>query len=680
MLQKRVLVTCIAFFLLIAGLFLLYHSNINKTVYLDISAEKPLVINFENSAEGVVITKNSEKKYTVKLPSAFLYQTKTIRIQNTENEKVQLKFYSRQKKDGDKTIKFSVDIKDIVVNGKSYNSKKQTIWFERPCSLDILTEKDETLSLSVRYKTKFMLRNAFLPTLIASIVLLICSISLFYICWYKTIEEKLYALSLFTDKKLLISGYECNLKKIITTALWLFLVGFCSFYILKNANWILGDDTQFYLPVMLKKYINSPIFASIGRFFPLAFQEFNLLFLFSLNDPFWFYCISCLEFFITVLFFTLFLKELSERYIQKSANFWSILFLFCLIVSPSVLYVFMDVIFPERNILCLLSIFMYFYWKGIQSENIIYTLLASLFAVLSCYYKEPVFGIFVVFCLSPFIFDYKNVLKQHKIFAGIISVNIILYCLLYYFLVYQFTVKGYNEARVNLTYIENIIFIFKNNFLLLLIVLFSCFRFLHIVFYKEKKYLISDSLLFSGTAYLFAFILLKLNAQYYFTPVYILALPALFLFILSLKSKTLALLCCICFLEYEYKNFYEHVYPDISKIQHVRLNDMKSVDFLCKKINSGYEIFYFQVKNIKPENTFNNVLMDYWRSVLEKFITGQLGYEYKIKVVDELFSLTDKQIMISLVHADRERTVNFNVLGDVSSYSTYFNMFTIYIK
>lgn len=85
-------------FLLIAGLFLLYHSNINKTVYLDISAEKPLVINFENSAEGVVITKNSEKKYTVKLPSAFLYQTKTIRIQNTENEKVQLKFYSRQKK------------------------------------------------------------------------------------------------------------------------------------------------------------------------------------------------------------------------------------------------------------------------------------------------------------------------------------------------------------------------------------------------------------------------------------------------------------------------------------------------------------------------------------------------------------------------------------------------------
>ena len=107
---------------------------------------------------------------------------------------------------------------------------------------------------------------------------------------------------------------------------------------------------------------------------------------------------------------------------------------------------------------------------------------------------------------------------------------------------------------------------------------------------------------------------------------------------------------------------------------------MKSVDFLCKKINSGYEIFYFQVKNIKPENTFNNVLMDYWRFVLEKFITGQLGYEYKIKVVDELFPLTDKQIMISLVHADRERTVNFNVLGDVSSYSTYFNMFTIYIK
>lgn len=184
MLQKKVLVTCIAFFLLIAGLFLLYLSNINKTVFVDISADRPFIIDTEKQAKGVAVTKNSEIQYTVSLPSSFLYQTKTIRIQNTENESVQLKFYSRQKKDGDKTIKFSVDVKKITVNENLYNAKKQTVWFERPYSIDIATEKDSVFSLTVQYKTRLLIRNTFLPTLIVSIVLLIVSAALTVKCFF----------------------------------------------------------------------------------------------------------------------------------------------------------------------------------------------------------------------------------------------------------------------------------------------------------------------------------------------------------------------------------------------------------------------------------------------------------------------------------------------------------------
>lgn len=173
MLQKRVLVPCIAFFLLIAGLLLLYYSNINKTVFIDISADSPFIIDAEKQAEGVSVIKKNEKNYTVSLPSTFFYETKTIQFQNTDNETVQLKFYTQQKKDGDKTVKFSANVKKITVNEKVCNTKKQTIWYEQPYLIDIKAENNKNIFLTVQYKTKFMLRNVFLPTFIASIVLLI---------------------------------------------------------------------------------------------------------------------------------------------------------------------------------------------------------------------------------------------------------------------------------------------------------------------------------------------------------------------------------------------------------------------------------------------------------------------------------------------------------------------------
>lgn len=687
MLQKRLLGTFIAFFLLIAGLLLLYYSNINKTIFVDISADSPFIIDAENQAKGVVVTKNSEINYTVSLPSSFLYQTKTVQIQNTDNGNVQLKFYSQQKKDGDKTIKFSIDVKKITVNEKVYNTKKQTVWFERPYSVDITTEKDGVFFLIVQYKTRLLIRNAFLPTFLMSIAFLLGSIVLFLVCWYRKIKEKLYSIVLFlvcwykkiNEKFYSILSYECKHEKYAAICLWYLLIAIFSFFIIYNANWILGDDHEFLSSITAKNCIVPIIYSSIGRFMPLLFQEFNILLFFSLYDPFWFYCISCFEFIITALFFTLFLKELSKEFAHRILHFLCVLFLFCLIISPSVLSVFIDVIFPERNVLCLLSIFMYFYWKGIKKERLSYILIASVMAVLSFYYKEPVFGAFVVFCVCPFLFDYKNVSKEHKIFSSIIGINVFIYVLLYYFLVYQFTIRGYNEGRVSLTYFENLTLILKDNFYFILILLFACFRFIRIVCFKEKKYLLTDSLLFSGIAYFCAFIFLKLNAQYYFMPVYILTLPAFFVYVISLKNMLAVLLCCILFFSWTGINV-KNLTSDIQGIQSSRMNDMKSVDLLCEKINNGYEIFYLQVQNSKPENAFDNTIMKYWCTVLEIFIKYRLGYAYKLTVVDELFPLTDKQILISPQLTTKEREVDFTVLGDVSNYLMYSNVLTVYEK
>lgn len=678
MFQKKLSVTFIALFLLVAGLFFLYQSNINKTVFLDITADSPILVHADKQEKGVLVNKNSDNSYTFCLPSAFLYQAKTIQLENLNNNNVQLKFYSQQKKDGDKVIKFSIDVEKIIGNNVFYNKDKQTAWFERPYLLDITAEKNKELSLAIQYKTKFQLRNTSLPIFVTSFFLLLGSIILLLACWYKEIEEQLFIIKDFFKK--IADNYTGNIIKYISICLGLVLVISSAFFILYDANWILGDDIQFTTPIMNDTMISMCVAPSIGRFFPLAFQEFNLLLLFSMVEPSGFYFLSCLEFIITALFFTLFLKDLSVTYKQTITYFWCVVFLFCLILSGSFLYVFMEVIFSERNLLCLIALFMCFYYKGIKNENLLYILIASFFAVLSFYYKEPVFGIFIVFCLCPFIFDYNNVSKQHKVFSAVIFINIIIYVLLYYFLVYQFIIKGYNEGVVNKTYIENFKYILEHNYFFILLLIFACFRFIRIVFFHEKKYLLTDSLLFASSAYLFAFVLLKLNMKYYFTPIYILALPAFFVFFISLKRNVAALLCFILIFGFGYKNYHSDLISSVQNIQSARKNDMNAVDLLCEKINNGYEVYYFQVKNIKPENAFDNVIMGYWRDIAEAFVSFRLGHEYKFKVVDTLFPLTDKQILISSALTTKEQSVDFAEMGFVSNFLMYSNMLTVYEK
>lgn len=469
------------------------------------------------------------------------------------------------------------------------------------------------------------------------------------------------------------------LKK-ISIFLWLSIVAVSCYFILNDANWILGDDKFFLRHISSGNLIDFIVIPTAGRFYPLTYQEFNILLLCSLNDPFWYYCVSCIYFIVTALFFTLSLKELSNIYIYSKEITCAlcVFFLCCLIVSKSVSYVFLDIIFAERNVLCHLSVFLYCYLRSIRKESLLFSLIASFFAVTSFYYKEPVFGIFVVFCLCPFVFDYKNVSKQHKVFSCIIFINVLVYCLLYYFFVYQFLVKGYNEGRVSESYSDNFLFLLKNNYFFILMLLFGCFRFIRIVFFLEKKYLIADSLLFSGIAYFFAFVILKLNSFYYFTPIYVLVLPAFYVFAISLRHNFLILFFIILLAGTSY--FKSDLKEVINDVHSARINDMEQVNYLCDKIDNGYEIFYFQVENIRPENIFNNVLMDYFRRTVVAFLSYNLGYEYQLKTVDELFPLGDKQILISSGLVTSEKNFDFSELGFVSSSSMYRKNLTVYEK
>lgn len=183
MFHNKIVITIFALILLISGLFLFYISNINKTLFVDVYAENPLIIQEDKLSKDIHVTKYNDTAYTFLLPAAFLYQEKTIYLKNTSNENIQLAFHSEQKKNGDKEIEFSLNVKDIQVNGQNFHKNKKTVWYERPYIDTISVNKDETVALSVTYKTKLMLRNINIQQFAAGIVLLLCSIVLLVKCY-----------------------------------------------------------------------------------------------------------------------------------------------------------------------------------------------------------------------------------------------------------------------------------------------------------------------------------------------------------------------------------------------------------------------------------------------------------------------------------------------------------------
>lgn len=191
MFRNKTFITIFLVFLLCCGLFLLYTSNINKNLFVDIYAENSFIADENRQAKDIHITKYNDNFYTFLLPANFLYQTKTISFQNTNNQNVQLVFYTEQKKDNNKEIEFSINIKSIKVNGQNYHNKKQTVWYERPYIDAISVNKDEVISLTVKYKTKLILRNMYMPQFVLSIVFLLFSLLSLLLLWRRWLCEQI---------------------------------------------------------------------------------------------------------------------------------------------------------------------------------------------------------------------------------------------------------------------------------------------------------------------------------------------------------------------------------------------------------------------------------------------------------------------------------------------------------
>lgn len=318
------------------------------------------------------------------------------------------------------------------------------------------------------------------------------------------------------------------------------------FFILHNANWVIGDDFEWLKTTALG--IAEPISYHVGngRFVPFNHFDSNLtLFLPYGNTAFVHYLLVAIVFCLASFSF---LKALKTH--VPNANGVLLLGAYSFFVYESV-NVYLSIIYPEKIIILGFALFMYLFQKLHDENSFVSLILLCTVVLYITYAKEPVFGVFVVFSLVNLLFRRRKINANEKRFCYFCLLNAFVYALLYYFIVFQHSDSFYNQGRVQLTYIQNIVESVKHQPFLIVILGFLVYR-IYIIL-KSREISVLDGFLFMSVAYCSAYFILKLNDGYYFTPSVILALPSICMTLSELLHKKIKYLVYVflCLLLYK---------------------------------------------------------------------------------------------------------------------------------
>lgn len=279
------------------------------------------------------------------------------------------------------------------------------------------------------------------------------------------------------------------------------------------------DHAQLTFYSLRGRFFRMPIWPSIGRFFPLGLQEYNFLSLLS-PSPFLYYSFSVFQL-LTVIGCLLYILRGSTLYLRL-ATITSIL------IIPSFVEPFFDLIIPDRNIIFLLSMFLVCLDRFIHLKTRYLFIIIILTVQLCLYYKEPVFLLFSGFSgVRLFIrwlnFPHKKVsdittfLKQNLVDVSLIFLSF--FFLFSYFIKVYLKVDTYYSGEESLSELSTFILYAKNDFLLCIFLMVVFCKVFQWAVRKKSCDLFWDPLAVGACLYALAYFKLALYKDYLMAPV-----------------------------------------------------------------------------------------------------------------------------------------------------------------
>jgi len=383
------------------------------------------------------------------------------------------------------------------------------------------------------------------------------------------------------------------------------------FFVIYNANWTWGDDYEFLISTAVGKIEWSLHIANMGRFYPFGHFDYNMLVLMpggtSATAHYILVAISMIVFVIAsyILYFIT-LKEANRGILYKPwLIFGCVVFLLYYFFR-----LFFFLVYPERIIVVLLTLFVLSYYKFNKDKKSSYAIIAVIIAIYLTYCKETMFVIFTVLSVLNFLFGYKKLTMKQKIFHITLLFNTLIFLVLYYFITFRHTTVFYPRPN---NFIDIIPFSLGNLKLLYFGLILSIWRLYRLIYKQDKQHLFFDSMLFSGLMYAFATITLNLQMVYYYYPAVLLVFPALIYWSSKIiNPKWISLIVFVILVYYGRK-----IPTAIYNVQGMRITTHKHVETLSRYIKDARNIFWYERKK---NNTINAGIEGYQKEILNVYV------------------------------------------------------------
>ena len=410
----------------------------------------------------------------------------------------------------------------------------------------------------------------------------------------------------------------------ISWLVWLLTTLTLAFFIVHNAQWLIGDDA-----IIIRK-TGSGIFFSIfdtitpesGRFYPLAYYAYNILLFFnngvvSVQQHYILIALSFLlfSFFIFFLNKEILKKSTSEKYVTDSL---ALLFLFMIIQRS---YSTFSHIFTTIWIDYLLVIvFIFFTYQFYKSQKIYFAIIAVLSISYCVFCFETIFILPISTGFLPLLFSLNNLSKKEKWFSISLIFVGLFFLLTYYFVVYINIIEAYDGSHGSEnTLFQNAINMLMNQKLMLVALLILVLRLYFVFIKKEKYHKFYDTMLLTGFVYTLGCFILVLNwGMYYVISVLFVSFPILYYFNKYFKMKYLSVI--ILFLSV----FYIRNYPKkIIAIQRNRIETKELIETV--KAYSDMNYTFVWKDRVLVENNWDKTMSNWKKTSLSALLSHEFN-------------------------------------------------------
>lgn len=460
-----------------------------------------------------------------------------------------------------------------------------------------------------------------------------------------------------------------NKELIVKRLFWiiiLVLVCVCSYFIMHNAAWLLGDDCQSIIYTGWDK----PIFGffvdpSLGRFFPLDYTIYDILCLFyDGRIP------PSAHYFMHVLGFILFVGSFIaiSFYILKDAKYWYkyTITLFVIVLAVGRSYaLFVECWTGIWTIFAFLALFLLCHVKFINTKKWIWAIVGLLGLNYILYYYETMFVIPLSLGVCALAFSYKRMDKNDKIYNGLLVASGLIFLLLYAVLVLP-KVEHFYSHHIDVSPLMNAAKMFYAQKIMWVALVFLLYR-IYLFVKKRAEFNLYDNLLLASCAYCCGAAFLGLNYVLYYIPGVLVAIPAILYFSNEyLKNTgTIILFACLAI-------FYGRLIPKaIANNQKNRVSTYNNIQLFIEEIGDN-NVYFYELENPELEEWEMDV-----RSIHRFYLETVTGWYMN----DKGFSIERKIVfngepgLWQVVKADQESFVRLfpsaEELVDFGEYKVY---------